>query len=35
MGGRFPASMCFEEVIAHLDYGVNLSHLGKSKYVPK
>lgn len=34
-GGRFPASMCFEEVIAHLDYGVDLSHLAKSKYVPK
>jgi hypothetical protein len=27
--------MCFEEVIAHLDYGVDLSHLAKSKYVPK
>ncbi|WP_148266943.1 hypothetical protein [Pseudodesulfovibrio mercurii] len=34
-GGCFPASMCFEEVIAHLDYGVDLSHLVKSKYVPK
>jgi len=34
-GGRFPASMCFEEVIAHLDYGVDLSHLAKSKFVPR
>jgi integrase len=34
-GGRFPAAMCFDEVISHLDYGVDLSHLAKSKYVPK
>jgi len=34
-GGRFPASMCLEEVISHLDYEVDLSHLVKSKYIPK
>jgi len=34
-GGRFPASLCFEKVISHLDYEVDLSHLAKSKHVPK
>ncbi len=34
-GSRFPASMCFDEVISQLDYGVDLSHLVKSKYVPQ
>ena len=34
-GGRFPASLCFEKVISHLDYGVDLSHLAKSKFVPR
>jgi integrase len=34
-GGRFPAAMCFDEVISHIDYGVDLSHLAKSKYIPK
>ncbi|MBI9079933.1 MAG: site-specific integrase [Pseudodesulfovibrio sp.] len=34
-GGRFPASLCFEKIISHLDYEVDLSHLANSKYVSK
>ena len=34
-GGDFSVEQCYEDVISKLDYGVDLSHLTKSKWIAK
>lgn len=34
-GGVFPVKMCYNDLISKLDYGVDLSHLSKSKWIVK